>query len=117
MLTKIENNFGIISYNDKLVRSVVDHAVKPFLGKVLIRDLSFTITPGGVYVELTIQLAFGESISGATSQIASEIAKGIEDGLELRLNNVVVKINSIVSKRAVRRNITYDYARNILTYN
>lgn len=109
MLTQIDNNKGIISYDDSLIEQIITEALRPFRGSFKMVRTTFSMKPNGMYVSLEVKLKFGTSINEFSTNILSSIAIRVENNLELPVYKIRLLISGVYSKKVARRNILIEY--------
>ena len=129
MLTRVNNEKGIISYDEALIDQIVQEALRPYKGQVWLAhykgsssDLTILLgsyeslaeklvkmTERGVFVRLYLLIKIGTSISEASRSICFFVADAIRNQLQLPLDNVEIVVSGMVSKNAVKRDIRFDY--------
>ena len=129
MLTRINNEKGIISFDETLIDQTVQEALRPFRGSVWLANYKgpssdwmillgnyesmaekrVSMSDKGVFVRLYLLIRIGTSISEVANSLCSFIADVITGQLQLPLDNVEVVVTGMVSKNAVKRDIRFDY--------
>ena len=109
MLTKIENTKGIISYDTALIDQLILEALNEFKGDYKLLKKSSEMKENGVFINITVNLKFGTSISRFTNQLFSTISNKITENFELPIDTIQIVINGVYSKKLVKRNLVIEY--------
>jgi uncharacterized alkaline shock family protein YloU len=108
MLTQIENNKGIISYDNALVDQVIAEVISAYQGSVKLVKKSYEMTQFGVDMDLECHLRFGTSISAFAEYVLRELYDTIDGRLELPVNRISLLISGIYSKKTAPRRIRFE---------
>ncbi len=109
MLTQIENEKGIISYDNALINQMILDSLNEYKGKYKLIKKDFMMKEQGVEIVISLHLKFGISIQSFCEHCFSFIAQKIENSLELPLYNIKICILGIYSKKLSKRNIVIEY--------
>lgn len=109
MITSIENNMGIISFDNALLDQIVADALSGHRGDFKLLGKSCTMESEGVELVINIALRFGTSINLFSNSVLNYIANKIEDNLELPIKSIKLRIVAMYSKKSVGRDIEIEY--------
>ena len=109
MLTQIENNKGIISFDNAIIDQIISEALSKYRGCFRFVKKNFEMHEEGVNITISLLLKFGTSISEFSNHVLTHIANVIENSLELPVNSIKLNINGVYSKKLSKRDIEIEY--------
>ena len=117
MIYTEKNNLGEITFNKLVLAELISNTLQPWIssGKIkLLSQKEIKQSSKGVYINLHISLAMGQSTSEVIKAIAVSLAEGVTDTIQIDLDDVVVVIDTMFTQKGntVERNIRYSYNAN-----
>lgn len=109
MLTRIDNNKGIISYDDSLIEQIINESLSEYKNSYKMVRKSFGMESDGMYISLNLRLKIGISIKEFSNHVLSFIGSKVENNLELPVYKIRILISGMYSRRVARRNILIEY--------
>ena len=106
MLTKENNEYGVITLNDALISQIMSEAIKPWSATAKYSgERQVRFYDDGLYIHAGISVRIGSSIS----ETAKGIVRAVRDMLELPVEEVVIEVVQMTTSRnAVSRKIVFS---------
>lgn len=110
MLTKENNEYGVITLNDALISQIMSEAIKPWSSTAKYSgERQVRFSDDGLYIHAGISVRIGSSISETAKGIINGIVRAVRDMLELPVEEVVIEVVQMTTSRnAVSRNIVFS---------
>ncbi len=109
MLTQIENNNGIISYDNALIDQAIMESLSDYKGRFKLLKKECIMQEDGLAISINVHLKFGTSINDFSEHVFTYISNLIENSFELTLANIKLNILGVYSKKLSKRNITIEF--------
>ena len=110
MLTKENNEYGVITLNDALITQILAEAIKPYGSRAKYAgERQIRFSEYGLYVYAGVSIRIGSSIRETAQGILDFIVSAVSDQLELPIDNIIIEVVQMTtSKSTVDRSITFS---------
>jgi len=109
MITSIENQLGIISYDTSLMDQILNEALSNQKGNYKLLKKDYFMEEEGLVVAIDVALKFGTSINNFSNEVITKIAERVDKNLDLTCKSIRLHINAVYSKKVARRDILIEY--------
>lgn len=118
MFTQIENNNGIISFDNALIEQAIIDSLASFKGHFKLLKKEYSMQEDGIIISINVLLKFGTSINDFSNHFINHLSNLIENSFELPLSHINLTILGIYSKKLLKRKIEIEYnPKSGITYN
>ena len=116
MSAVIKNEKGTITISNSIIDQVLRDAVAATGGRVrfaknIPRDIDYG--ENGLLIKMSVEVRFGTRMRDTVSKIISDSLKTFRDLFELEVDNMIVRVVGVFSRKVSKRDISFDMFGNI----
>lgn len=116
MVYKEKTKYGEIKIDKGIIAQLIRDSVKPYLLRVKSSvDKSFSVSSKGIFINITVSISLGESISLVCEGIINFLSKAIIEDLQLLVDDIIVNVESVYTQKGniSPREITVKFSERI----
>ena len=116
MSAVIKNEKGTITISNSIIDQVLKDAVTTTGGRVrFARNIPREIDYGekGLLVKMSVEVRFGTRMRETVSRMMSDISRTFTELFELDVDNIIIRVVGVFSRKVSKRDISFDMRGNI----